>query len=437
MDRHSVATERHRRSDLGRLTRLRFALVARARRLAEGGHRVVGRMRRVPLLSGLVALVAAVTPLGWGVGVVAASGLVVGLRTNWTELVAVGISSAVVLALSLLWSLGRSGHHVALTLERPRVTVGERALGELVVSNPSSRALPAVLVELPVGAGTAAFATGRLAAGEEHAEPFGIATTRRGVVQVGPATAVRGDSLGLVRRTQTWSEPTELFIHPRTVPVNASAIGFIRDVEGATTQDLSSADVSFHALRDYVAGDDRRNIHWKTTARTGRLMVRQFEETRRAHLLLVLDLDRDAWMDDEEFETGVSAAASLALATMRDSKEVSIITQLGALTTPTPMRAMDSLSGVDRLLGAERLPELARKAGSEVPQASVAVLVTGSGTSLASLHAALAQLPLNTVCTAARIEEGRPLDLHTVGGFPVATVPALEDFALAMRKALG
>lgn len=419
------------------MTRLRFSLVTRAGHVREDLDRTVARMRQVPVLSGLVALVASVTPLGWGVGVVAVSCLVVGLRTNWTELVAIGLSGAVVLVLSLLWSLGRSGHHVTLTLERPRVTVGERALGELVVSNPTSHALPAVLVELPVGAGTAAFATGRLGAGEEHAEPFGIATTRRGVVPVGPATAVRGDSLGLVRRTQTWSEPTELFIHPRTVPVNASAIGFIRDVEGATTQDLSSADVSFHALRDYVAGDDRRNIHWKTTARTGRLMVRQFEETRRAHLLLVLDLDRDAWVDDVEFETGVSAAASLALATMRDSKEVSIITQLGALKTPTPMRAMDSLSGVDRLLGAERLPELARKAGTEVPQASVAVLVTGSGTSLASLHAALAQLPLNTVCTAARIEDGGPVDLHTVGGFPVATVPALEDFALAMRKALG
>ena len=39
--------------------------------------------------------------------------------------------------------------------------------------------------------------------------------------------------------------------------MNASTVGFIRDIEGATTQDLSSADVSFHALREYVPGDDR------------------------------------------------------------------------------------------------------------------------------------------------------------------------------------
>ena len=193
---------------------------------------------------------------------------------------------------------------------------------------------------------------------------------------------MRGDSLGLVRRVQTWSEATELFIHPTTVHMVASTIGFIRDIEGATTQDLSSADVSFHALRDYVPGDDRRNIHWRTTARTGTLMVRQFEETRRSHLLIVLDLDVDAWADEDEFETGVSAAASLTRATMGESKEVSIHTQAGALKTPTIRHAMDSLSGVELVLGAERLMTLAQKAGVEAAQASTAVLITGSRTSM-------------------------------------------------------
>jgi len=58
-------------------------------------------------------------------------------------------------------------------------------------------------------------------------------------------------------------------------------------------------------------GDAGRAIHWRSTARVGKLMVRQFEETRRSHLLIVLDLDTDAWASDEEFEIGVSAAASM------------------------------------------------------------------------------------------------------------------------------
>ena len=394
-------------------------------------------MRKIPLLSGIVGVVDSITPLGWGVAAFGAVSLTVGIVANWVEFVALGIVSLAVILAALVWSVGRSGHRVALSLERTRVTVGERALGELTVSNPTARFLPPTMIELPVGAGLATFSAPRLGAGIHHCEPFGIATHQRGIVAVGPATAVRGDALGLVRRTQTWSESINLYIHPLTVPVNTSAIGFIRDVEGATTQELSSADVSFHALRDYAPGDDRRNIHWKTTARTGRLMVRQFEETRRAHLLLILDLDRDAWLNEDEFEEGVSAAASLVVATMRGALEVSMITQVGALKAPTPTKALDSLSGVDRLDGAERLPELARKAGAEVPQASVTVLITGSKTSLSAIHTAMTQMPLTMVVASVRLDVDGQLDLRTVGGFPVVSVPSLNDFGMAVRKALG
>ena len=194
--------------------------------------------------------------------------------------------------------------------------------------------------------------------------------------------------------------------------------------------------MSFHALRDYVPGDDRRNVHWRTTARVGRLMVRQFEETRRAHLLLILDLDPDAWADDQEFERGVSAAASLSLATMQESKQVSILTQKGSLKAPTAMRALDSLAGVERVWAAERLPQLARHAAAEVPQASVAVLVTGSRTSATFIRSAMAHLPLSMVCATARMDAGHPMELRTIGGFRVISLPRLDEFGLAMRKVL-
>ncbi len=433
----SVATKRHRREDLSGAQSARFRVVEAFEKVRSRARAAVNRARKIRGLSALISLVSAVTPIGWGVGIVGLIALIAGLANSWTELVAIGLMGLTALLLALVWSIGRSGYEVKLRLESVRVTVGERALGELVVVNPSGRALPAANIELPVGKAMASFLTGRIAAGDEQSEPFGIATSRRGIVTVGPATAIRGDSLGLVKRTHTWSEETELYIHPHTVNVSASAIGFIRDIEGVTTQDLSSSDVSFHALRDYVPGDDRRNIHWRTTARVGKLMVRQFEETRRAHLLIVLDLDVEAWATEEEFEAGVSGVASLVMATMRDSKEVSIMTQGGMLTTPTGMRALDSLSGVELLTGAERLPELSRKASAEVPQASVAMVVTGARTSMASLHAALARLPLNTASFGIRFDAALELELRTVGGFTIASVPSLGDFAVAMRRVLG
>ena len=378
-----------------------------------------------------------ITPRGWGVGSVGALSLVLGLTNSWTELVAIGMVSLTVFLVAFLWSFGRIGHRVLLNLSTRRVTVGERAVGELVVVNPTNRTLPATAIELSVGSTVASFAAGRIAAGEEYTEPFGITTSRRGVVMVGPVRTVRGDPLGLITRRQAWSDPDLLYIHPRIVRVSASNLGFLRDVEGGATQDFSSSDVSFHALRDYIAGDDRRSIHWRTTAHAGKLMVRQFEEIRRAHLLIMLDLSEEAWESADEFEEGVSAVASLAIATVRETQEVSIMTQRGPLPASTKMSVLDSLSGVELLSSAERLPELTRQALVEVPQASVVVVVTGSQTPIVELSEIRGRLPVDIVSFGVRFDTAGNLERRTQGGFTLVSVPSLDDFARGMRRLLG
>ena len=378
-----------------------------------------------------------ITPRGWGVGSVGALSLVLGLTNSWTELVAIGMVSLTVFLVAFLWSFGRIGHRVLLNLSTRRVTVGERAVGELVVVNPTNRTLPATAIELSVGSTIASFAAGRIAAGEEYTEPFGITTSRRGVVMVGPVRTVRGDPLGLITRRQAWSDPDLLYIHPRIVRVSASNLGFLRDVEGGATQDFSSSDVSFHALRDYIAGDDRRSIHWRTTAHAGKLMVRQFEEIRRAHLLIMLDMSEEAWESADEFEEGVSAVASLAIATVRETQEVSIMTQRGPLPASTKMSVLDSLSGVELLSSAERLPELTRQALVEVPQASVVVVVTGSQTPIVELSEIRGRLPVDIVSFGVRFDTAGNLERRTQGGFTLVSVPSLDDFARGMRRLLG
>ena len=433
----SVADRRHLRERLDAVTRARVGLARASAAVASSWRRVIDALRRVRGVGALMRLGSSLTPLGWGTAIIGAGASLAGVLFSWVEAAVLGFTCLSLVALSLLWSLGRAGHTVALRLANTRVTVGEKALGALTVTNPTSRRLRATMVELCVGAGANSFLCPPLGRGESHEEVFAIATTRRGIVAVGPASTIRGDSLGLVRRVQTWSDATELYIHPRTVAMNASTVGFIRDIEGATTQDLSSADVSFHALREYVPGDDRRAIHWRSTARIGKLMVRQFEETRRSHLLIVLDLDTDAWASDDEFEIGVSAAASMARAALVDAKEVSVHTQAGHLKTPTPMHAMDSLSGVERVLGAERISALTQRAGTEASQASTAVVISGSRTHLADLHAALTRLPLDMVITGVRIDMDSDFELRTLGNTPVVVAPTLDEFAIGMWKALG
>lgn len=433
----AVASQRYLRGDLSPLMKARLTLIAWQKSFAEARSLAARFMRATPVLRLLLSLLEGITTFGWSVLSIGVAALLLGRHFVWTELHVLGVIGVGVVLLSLLASMGRSGYDIELQLERTRVSVGEDALGEVIITNPTKRPLPTTTIELPVGAGAASFTTGRIPVAGEHRESFSIAAARRGVVTVGPATSVRGDALGLIRRTYTWSQETELFIHPRTTTISLAAIGFIRDIEGASTQDLSSSDVSFHALRDYTPGDDRRNVHWRTTARTGKLMVRQFEETRRAHLLIIVDVDQDAWGSEEEFECGISAVASLARAAMSEAKEVSILTQAGGLPTSSLTHTLDSLAGISPLLAADRLPELTRKAGVEIPHASASILITGRNTTPTTLQASLASLPLNMMVTGVRIDLSDELSLRTLGGFTIISAPTLEDVAVGIWKALG
>ncbi|HEY9564008.1 MAG TPA: DUF58 domain-containing protein, partial [Nocardioides sp.] len=234
-----------------------------------------------------------VSPAGWVAIVAAVMGIGLGFSQGWTELRVLGLVCLVLLLLALVWVLGRTSYEVDFDLHRQRVVAGETASGRVVIRNRGRRALFPTRIELNVGKGRAHFMLPSLARDEEHEQLFDVPTRRRGVITIGPVASVRSDPLGLLRRTQRWADSVDLHVHPVTVPLTNDSTGFIRDIEGVTTQELSSSDVSFHALREYQPGDDRRAIHWRTTARVGRLMVRQFEETRRAHLLVVLPTHLD------------------------------------------------------------------------------------------------------------------------------------------------
>ncbi len=212
---------------------------------------------------------------------------------GWVEATVVGVSMVGVVALAVVFTVGRSTYDVDLEVSDRRVTAGERVAGRIEVrSTARGRLLPARL-ELPVGPQVADFPLPSLRPGGRHEELFAIPTVRRSVIEVGPVRSVRGDPWGLIARRVAWTGVVEVFVHPALVPLTGAAAGVLRDLEGQATRVVSNSDLSFHALRDYEPGDDRRHIHWKTTARTGTLMVRQFEDTRRTHTAVALATNPD------------------------------------------------------------------------------------------------------------------------------------------------
>lgn len=379
-------------------------------------------------------------------------GLVLGRWLGWAEAAALGAALAAVVVVSLLLTVGRTRYAVRLDLADRRVRIGERAVGGLTVRNTArGRSLPA-RVELPVGAGRAEFAVPSLAAGAVHDELFAIPTSRRAVVVVGPVRSVRGDPLGLVRRTLRWTSPVELFVHPRVVPLVGTSAGVLRDLEGQSTRDLSDADLSFHALRDYVQGDDRRAIHWRTTARRGTLMVKQFEDTRRTLTAVVLATDPADYADADEFETAVSVAASLGVQTLREQRELTVLAGPGRLRVDTPPLLLDDCSRLalgaaagagSALAGRVRRSSepsgtgtavLGRRVSREAPDATVALLVTGSVPTDAELRLGARHVPSGTRTVVLACTTGAELRVRTQGTLTVATLSTVDDLPRVLRR---
>ncbi|MFC2661460.1 MAG: DUF58 domain-containing protein, partial [Actinomyces sp.] len=315
---------------------------ARRRGIAPAWHGSIPLRRIINGVPASGRALGIVTPTGWAcLALLVATGLAA-LRLGWQEARAAAAVLAVIAGTSWLWLLPRGAHRVHHELLEPRVTVGDEAIIHLSVLNPTSHPLLPARMEMPVGPGTAVFAVPTLRPAAVHERGFVLPTARRGVVTVGPVVSVSADPVGLLRRERERTRAQLVHIHPRTVRAGSTMHGLMRDVEGAVTQELSSSDVSFHALRDYVPGDDRRNVHWRTTARIGRLMVRQFEETHRSSLLILLDCLIDDYEVEEDFETGVSVACSLALAAVGDGREIALATQKEELPVTTGLRLLDA-----------------------------------------------------------------------------------------------
>lgn len=376
-----------------------------------------------------------VSVLGWLVLAASIALWIAGQAWGWQEAKSAALVAFLLFVLAVAFIVGRSSYGVVLDLARTRVAVGDDAVGSIAVSNTSTRPLLPADLELPVGSNTAVFHLPRMRPAQVHEDLFTIPTARRAVIVVGPVRSVRADPLHLLRRRVLWTGPVDLFVHPKTTALAGSAAGFIRDLEGMPTTELSSADVSFHALRDYVPGDDRRHIHWKTTARTNKLMVRQFEETRRAHLAISLSINTDEYASDAEFELAISVAASIGRQAIREQRELDVLTQKGPLRCETGRNLLDDMT---RIVGApmrRTAVDLARTLADTVPNASVVFFVVGSHVSATQLRSAAASVPPGVRSLAVRVQSGAAPARANIADLTVLTVGDLDDLALVLRKA--
>jgi uncharacterized protein (DUF58 family) len=157
-------------------------------------------------MAGIARAAAVVTTLGWIVIVAAVVSFVLAFVLGWAEFAFLGFTLAIGMLAACAYLFGRATYRVDIELNPRRVTAGDRAMGSLIVANSGQRAVLHTRMELPVGDGLAEFVVPRLAPAAEDENLFAIPTQRRALIVAGPAISVRGDQLGLLRRTTRWSE---------------------------------------------------------------------------------------------------------------------------------------------------------------------------------------------------------------------------------------
>lgn len=160
-------------------------------------------------------------------------------------------------------------------------------------------------------------------------------------------------------------------------------------------------------------------------------MVRQFLDTRKTHIAVLSDLDGTHFADEEEFEIALSAAASIVARTVMDDMDLTIICGKSVVVRPKSRFALDGFSRAER--GKRRLDREFERVRRRAGDASLVVLLTGSGTKFDELQRGRAIVPYNIRLLVVRVVRGEKISLRQAGGFAELTIGALADLAPALR----
>lgn len=171
----------------------------------------------------------------------------------------------------------------------------ETTTSTVTVSNPNRRGVrldlrdawppslrPTSRHRLTIAAGATAHATTRLS------------PTRRGTRHADYVTLRVWGPLGLGARQVSLAAPLTLTVLPefRSRRLLPTRLARLHELEGAAATTLRGPGTEFDSLRDYVRGDDPRDIDWRASARSRELVVRTWRPERDRHVVLVLDAGR-------------------------------------------------------------------------------------------------------------------------------------------------
>ncbi len=255
----------------------------------------------------------------------------VGFATGFWLLFRVAYVIVIAMPLMYLWTRSMAnGLEVEVQRTGQRVTQGQPLEGRIVARSRS--VIPKIWLEMEDPSSIPGHETRRvftLGGNEVAAWSYRTRTRVRGVYTLGPVRVTAGDPFGFFRVTRTFGEATTVLVYPNAPelanfaipPANLPGEGRIRRRTPNVTPNVAG-------LREYAPGDSYNRIHWPSTARLGKPLVKQFELDPASDIWIVLDLEGRHHVglgEDSTEEAAIAVSASIARYFINQHRSVGMI----------------------------------------------------------------------------------------------------------------
>lgn len=371
-----------------------------------------------------------VSPLGWSVAICGMACLLAFPLLGWIELLIFGIVSMTMMTAAMLLALGNTKFDAYIHVSNRRVTVGDTVSINADISNVGATATATAQSSLPLGTVVERFRIPALSPGQTKRISKQRHATSRMVMFIGPLQVSKGDPFGLIRHSKALTEHIPVFVHPTTVHLPMLHTGIPRDLEGQSSQQIVNDDLDFHSLRKYEPGDDVRNIHWPSSAKTNSLMIRQYEAICRTNTSLTLSVNPDDYASPDEFEMAVSIHASIGAQCLLQHRPLCSYVGERRTQPHSAMTFLDSTSAID--LNQENRHHRAKETLQYSPNASLYIFTIGSRTTLDGITRMTISLPQPARCVIVQADIGANRGIRQCADYTVATIGELDDLPFMM-----
>lgn len=222
--------------------------------------------------------------------------------------------------------------------------------------------------------------------GEQVAVKYKLVAVRRGIYTGGYISVSSAAPFGLVRLKKEIFAPSPVLVYPSYFEIGSFPIleAGSYPVEHFHEPKSKGFGQEYYGIREYRPGDSLRFIHWRSTAKSGQLVVREFEHEMATPVSLILDLEKGHSLGYEpgtSLEHMIKIAASVSRYSLRTGHPVQLIaspsTEVETLTAPDWWQALEWLAKLEAN-GEKQLSEVIEDTLHLMPLRSTAVVLLPS-----------------------------------------------------------